>query len=284
MTSPEGSARVSSLELFFDLVFVFTITQLTRVLAAGQSFTSTAQVVLLLLLIWWMYDGYAWLTNALETERTRYRLLLIGGMGAFLVLALAIPAAFSGRGLAFGLAYLVIVLLHSGMFVQGTSLADLKAILTLAPFNLLGAGLVLVGGAAGGYVEWIAWTAAAALVWGVTPWVTRGEGVSISSAHCVARHALVIIVALGESVVVIGAGAAGEQLDLRLVFVALLALALSASLWWTYFSDEGDVERALAASPPERRSRLALVAFGYWHYGLVLGIVSVAAGLKKSVA
>jgi low temperature requirement protein LtrA len=118
--SPERSARVSTLELFFDLVFVFTITQLTGILAAGQDLTSAAQVVVLLLLIWWMYDGYAWLTNAIETERVRYRLLLMGGMGSFLVIALAAPHAFGERGLAFGLAYLIVVLLHSGMFVQGT--------------------------------------------------------------------------------------------------------------------------------------------------------------------
>jgi low temperature requirement protein LtrA len=93
---PERSARVSTLELLFDLVFVFTITQLTGVLAAGMDFISTAQVVLLLALIWWMYDGYAWLTNAIETERLRYRLLLIGGMGAFLVIALAAQDAFGG--------------------------------------------------------------------------------------------------------------------------------------------------------------------------------------------
>jgi low temperature requirement protein LtrA len=129
---PQRSARVSTLELFFDLVFVFTITQLTGILAAGSDFASTAEVVVLLLLIWWMYDGYAWLTNAIETERARYRLLLMGGMGAFLVIALATPEAFGGGGLAFGLAYLAVVLLHSGMFVRGTSLTDIRAILELA--------------------------------------------------------------------------------------------------------------------------------------------------------
>ena len=280
---PERSARVSTLELFFDLVFVFTITQLTSVLAAGKDLAATAKVVVLLLLIWWMYDGYAWLTNAIETERLRYRLLLICGMASFLVIALATPDAFGGRGLAFGLAYLTVVVLHSGMFVQGTSLSEIRAILKLAPFNLVGAGLVLAGGAAGGSVQWATWTAAALLFWAVTPWLTTVEGFLVSPTHFVERHGLVVIIALGESVVVIGVGAAGLKLDVHLVLVALLALALSASLWWTYFSDERDVERALQEAPPRRRNDLALVAFGYWHYGLLLGIVSVAAGLKKAV-
>jgi low temperature requirement protein LtrA len=280
---PVQGARVSTLELFFDLVFVFTITQLTGVLAAGTNLTPTLQVALLLAVIWWMYDGYAWLTNALETERLRHRLLLIGAMAAFLVIALASRDAFGGRGLAFGLAYLAIVLLHSGMFVRGASLADIRAILQLAPFNLVGALLVVVGGAVGGTFQWVAWTAVAFVYWAVTPWVTTVEGFLVEPAHFVERHGLVVIVALGESVVVIGVGAANEVLDAQLVFVAVLALALSASLWWTYFSDEGRIERALAESPSERRNTLALVAFGYWHYGLILGIVSVAAGLKKAV-
>jgi low temperature requirement protein LtrA len=264
---PERGARVSTLELFFDLVFVFTITQLTSVLAAGRDFTSTAQVVLLLAVIWWMYDGYAWLTNAIETERLRYRLLLIGGMGAFLVVALAARDAFDGRGLTFGLAYLTVVLLHLGMFVRGTSFSEIRAILKLAPFNLVGAGLVLAGGTIGGTTQWAAWAAAAFLFWAVTPWLTTVEGFLVSPRHFVERHGLVVIVALGESVVVIGAGVTGLPLDADLVLVALLALALSASLWWTYFVDESDVEQAMVEAPPRRRNDLALVAFGYWHYG-----------------
>src|ERR671923_2608541 len=94
----ERSVRVSSLELFFDLVFVFTITQLTGVLVEGGGVESALQVVVMLAVIWWMYDGYAWLTNAIATDRLRYRLLLIGGMGGFLVIALAIPEAYDGDG------------------------------------------------------------------------------------------------------------------------------------------------------------------------------------------
>jgi low temperature requirement protein LtrA len=280
---PERAARVSTIELFFDLVFVFTITQLTGVLATGKDFTSTAQVVLLLALIWWMYDGYAWLTNATETERLRCRLLLMGGMGSFLVIALAAQDAFGGRGLTFGLAYVSVALLHACTFVRGTSVSEIRAILKLAQFNLAGAGLVLAGGAVGGSVQWATWATAALLFWVVTPWLTTFEGFLLSPTHFVERHGLVVIVALGESVVVIGVGATALELDADLVLAALLSLALSASLWWTYFIDESQVERALTEAPPRRRNDLALVAFGYWHYGLLLGIVLVAAGLKKSV-
>ncbi|MBA2642376.1 MAG: low temperature requirement protein A, partial [Actinobacteria bacterium] len=278
---PDRTTRVSTLELFFDLVFVFTLTQLTAVLVDRGSVTAIAEVAVMFAVIWWMYDGYAWLTNAIATDHVRHRLLLIGGMGAFLVVALAVPAGYEGKGFAFGIAYLAVVILHAGMYLRGTSLSEMRAILRLVPFNLAAAGLVLVGGAFGGDVQWLAWALAAALLW-VTPWFTSTEGFVIAPEHFVERHGLVVIVALGESIVVIGA-AANLELDAGLVLVVLLALALSASLWWLYFSDEGAVERAMQTTPSERRPRLALTAFGYWHYGLLLGVVAVAAGLKKAV-
>jgi len=240
----ERSTRVSTLELFFDLVFVFTITQLTSVLVAGGNLTSVAQVAVMLGFVWWIYDGYAWLTNAITTDVLRYRLLLLGGMGGFLVIALAIPAAFESEGLALGLAYLAVILLHSGMYLRGASIAEARAMLRVSAYNLTAATFVVIGGALGGDAQWVLW-ACANLVW-VTPWITRLEAFVISTSHFVERHGLVVIIALGESVVVIGVGAAGLDLDAGLVVVALLSLALSATLWWLYFSDEGRVERALA--------------------------------------
>src|SRR5919202_1914414 len=110
--------RVSTLELFFDLVFVFTITQLTSVLARHPSGPGLLHVALMLVVIWWMYGGYAWLTNVVAPDRLAYQLLLLGGMAAFLVLSLAVPAAFAGSGVAFGVAYVVVVLIHAGLFTR----------------------------------------------------------------------------------------------------------------------------------------------------------------------
>jgi low temperature requirement protein LtrA len=278
----DRSERVSALELFFDLVFVFTITQLTGVLVEGGGAASAVQVVVMLAVIWWMYDGYAWLTNAIATDLLRFRLLLLGGMGGFLVIALAIPSAYSTSGLVFGLGYALVVVLHAGMYARGTSVSEVAAILRIVPFNLTAAVLVLAGGAIGGHVQDAVWAAAALLLW-FTPWFTSTEGFVIAAEHFVERHGLVIIIALGESIVVIGVGAAGVPVDERLVLVALLALALSASLWWLYFRHEEAVEHAMVAAEEGRRARLALVAFGYWHYGMLLGVVAVAAGLKKAI-
>jgi low temperature requirement protein LtrA len=279
---PERSVAVSKLELFFDLVFVFTITQLTAVLANGQDLSAVLQVIVMLMLIWWMYDGYAWLTNAISTDLLRFRLLLLGGMGGFLVISLAIPDAYESTGLAFGLGLLVVVLLHAGMYIRGTSASEVRGILRIAPFNFIAAILVLIGGAVGGNVQSVLWALCAVMLW-LSPQVTSVEGFVVGVSHFVERHGLVVIIALGESVVVVGTGAAGLPIDGRLVVAALLSLSLSAMLWWAYFSDEDEVERAFEQAPPERRPELALVGFGYWHYGILLGIVAVAAGLKKAV-
>jgi low temperature requirement protein LtrA len=277
------SVRVSSLELFFDLVFVFVITQLTEVLAEGHDLEALARVVVMLALIWWIYDGYAWLTNAISTDRLRFRLLLLGGMGGFLVIALAAPHAYERDGLLFGLGYLAVTALHAGMFVRGVSADELRAILRIAPFNLFGAVLVLIGGALGGDAQTVIWALVAVMLW-LTPQFTSVEGLVIGVSHFVERHGLVVIVALGESVVVLGVGTETLELDASIVLFGVLALALSAALWWVYFSDENAVEEAFHDAASERRPQLALVAFGYWHYGLLLAVIAVAAGLKKAIA
>jgi low temperature requirement protein LtrA len=203
-------------------------------------------------------------------------------MGAFLVVALAIPSAYESTGLAFGLGYAAAVLLHAGMYVRGTSVSEVAAILRIVPFNLTAAAMVLLGGTLGGRPQDLLWGGAALLLW-FTPWFTSTEGFVIAAEHFCERHGLVIIVALGESIVVVGAGAAGVPLDFRLALVALLSLALSAALWWLYFRDESAVEQAMKTAADTRRARLALIGFGYWHYGLLLGVVALAAGLKKAI-
>jgi low temperature requirement protein LtrA len=116
-----------------------------------------------------------------------------------------------------------------------------------------------------------------------TPRFTSVEGFVVGVSHFVERHGLVVIVALGESIVVIGVGAEGLDLDPGLVLAALLGLALNAALWWIYFSDETAVEEGFEAAPAERRAQLALTAFGYWHFGILLAVIGIAAGLKKAV-
>jgi low temperature requirement protein LtrA len=287
VAQPGGQAerveRVSTLELFFDLVFVFTITQLTAVLSDDPTWRGLLRVVLMLGVIYYMYGGYAWLTNAVAADRAARRLLLLGGMAAYLVLALAIPRAFSEGDIAFGVAYLVIVSIHHGLFTRTGLDYTFRAILRVAPFNLGAALLVLAAVVVEGTAAYLLWAAAFALEW-VTPRVAGVGGFRITPAHFVERHGLVVIIALGESIVAIGIGAADLPVDLALASVAVLGLLLAACLWWTYFGgDDTRAERALAAVPDEERGWVSIQAFGYWHLLMLLGIITLAAGLKDAI-
>ena len=283
VSAPQAEAgRVTTLELFFDLVFVFTITQLTTVLVHAPNGRGLAQVAIMLGVIWWMYGGYAWLTNFVAPDRTNRRLLLLSGMGAFLVLALSIPGAFDDSGLAFGLAYAAVIAIHTALFTRHSSGEVVRAILGVARFNGIMAVLVLAGGIVGGTAQYVLW-AIACLVW-VTPKVIDHTGFAIAPGHFVERHGLVVIIAIGESVVAIGIGAQGLPIDLGLVGVALLGLALSAELWWSYFGgDDARAERAMDAADPIDRPMLAIDAFGYGHWLMLLGIIAIAAALKTVI-
>jgi low temperature requirement protein LtrA len=281
----EGAERVSSLELFFDLVFVFTITQLSALLEHETSWKGVLQVVLMLGVIWWMYDGYAWLTNAVPPDRPSRGVFLLAAMAAFLVLALAIPEAFKGTGLTFGIAYLAIMLIHSGLFASSSSQSVTQAIFGLAPFNLLSALLILAGGILGGTAQYVLWAGGFLFEW-ATPRLIDNSGFLLGPSHFVERHGLVVIIALGESVVAVGIGAGGVPIDLALVGVAVLGLLLTASMWWAYFGHD-DLERAEAALanafPPARRQRLAVDGFGYWHLPILFGIIATASSLRHSI-
>ncbi len=283
--APDEAARVSTLELFFDLVFVFTITQLTTVLFADPTGRGLLRVALMLGVIWYMYGGYAWLTNAVAPDRAGRRLLLLGGMAAFLVLALAIPQAFAGGGAVFGLAYLAVVAVHAALFTRAASGGVVRAILRLAPFNLTSALLVLLAGTLGGAAEYVVWVLALALMWLAGRVASTGSfgGFEIAPAHFVERHGLVVLIALGESVVAVGTGALRRPVDAPLAGVTVLGLLLNACLWWAYFGgDDGRAERALDEAARARCPALALMAFGYWHLPLLLGVIAVASALREA--
>jgi low temperature requirement protein LtrA len=277
--------RVSTLELFFDLVFVFTITQLTTVLVHHPDGHGLAQVCVMLLPIWWMYAGYSWLTNVIDLGARGHRLFLLAAMAAYLVLALSIPGAFRSSGFTFGAAYLAIIVIHSGLFSRAMSFRTAKAFLVVAQTNLPLAGLIVVGGALGGAAQWALWIAAGVGLWAIPALrhATAG-GFELSPGHFVERHGLVVIVALGESVVAVGIGASALAVDLELIFVAVLGLALAAGLWWTYFADEEEVLGAVSAASHDERARMGIEGFGYCHWLILLGVVLVAAALRKATA
>jgi low temperature requirement protein LtrA len=280
----EQEVRVTPLELFFDLVFVFTITQLTALLASDPSGETLAQVGLMLILIWWMYGAFLWLTNAVAPDRLPRRLLLLAGMACFFAISLAIPTAFEGDGEIFAGAYVAVVCIHAGLYTQSATWS-IEGVWSFARLNLLGAVLILAGAIAGGSWEYILWSPAVLLMV-ITPFLITETSGWIRSSHFVERHGLVVIVALGESIVAVGIGASQLELTVELLAVAALGLVLAAELWWTYFGgDEEEAERAVRATRPDRRAFLEVNAAFYWaHLLLLLGIVAVAAALEHAIA
>jgi low temperature requirement protein LtrA len=278
------SAGVTTLELFFDLVFVFALTRLTSVVRDASGPADLVQAALVLCLLWWMYDGYAWMTNNVATGSTSRRVLVLLGMAAFLVAAVAVPGAFGPDGVIFGFAYLSMGLIHLGLFTQAQSQQSVRAILQVVPFNMGMAMLVVVAGWAHGALDYVLWGAAFALI--VSAMARRAEsGFEIRPAHFAERHGLIIIIALGESVVDLGIGAEGHLHDTATVVTTILGLALAAVLWWLYFDQDDEAgARALGASTAEGRARVALFAYSLAVLVMVAGVVVSASGLETAVA
>ncbi|MEO3926377.1 low temperature requirement protein A [Micromonosporaceae bacterium B7E4] len=278
--------RVAPVEIFFDLVFVFTLTQLTRILEADLSLPSLGRVLLLFGILWWMVTGYVWLPNSVPPRRATQKLLLFAGMAGFLVAAVGVPEAFGRTGLVFGVGYLVVICVHLLLFTQaGIGIA----LLWLAVYNVGSALLVVFGGLADGAVRYELWLAAFALQ-SVVPylvprlsWVSVIASFHIAARHFVERHGLLLIVALGESVVAIGISVDVAHLTAGTVAVTVAALALPFALWWTYFTETGATEAALERAERGPRARLAL-RIGFTHIPLLLGIVVAAAGIHSVVA
>lgn len=270
-------SRVTSLELFFDLVFVFTLTQLTALLSKSLSWESLLQSFLIFIVLFWMYGGYVWLTNSVPPVTPSRQLLLIAGMAAFLICALAIPNAFRNTGVAFGIGYLIVILVHGFMYVRAVGLKAARFV----PMNILSAGTVITAGFVDGTARYWLWILAIALHV-LTSFLGTGLTFDIRVSHFIERHDVLLLVALGESIVAIGAG--GQALNLRFILAAVLGLILTAALWWIYFARDEEVARTtmLARSATERL-RQALGGYFYAFIPMLFGIILLATGIRSSL-
>lgn len=280
-----SETRVTTLELFFDLAFVFNFTQLAQVLSHDMTLRGLLQVLLIFWMLWWMYGGYAWLTNHLPPHKKRHRLLLLLGMASFLIVGLATPHAFSGDGVAFGIGYLMIVTVHAALFAfSGPSAA--RNMMHIAPFHTLGALLIIQAGSLDAPMTYVCWSAAL-LLEVIAPFITGFSGFELKPGHFVERHGLLMIIALGESFLALGVGTEGGQAGFSVVITAILIFVIPACLWWAYF-DESEkarrAERALERQDAVRRSRMALAAFFYAHVPMLFGLILIAAAIKKTIA
>jgi low temperature requirement protein LtrA len=283
ITNPDEPLRVTTLELFFDLVFAFTLTQLASLLEHHLTLGGAFEVLLVFGVLWWMYGGYAWLTNTRAPTSNPDRLLLLLGMAGFLICGLAIPRGF-GPGdtetrVALGIGYLVVVLVHTGLFYRVN-----RNVIRVTPFNVSAALLVIGAAFVPSPASYLLWAAAVAVQW-LSPLIIQPGGrFHFRPAHFAERHGALVIVALGESVAAVGIGAAPEGVTFNVAVAAVLGLALSAVLWWTYFGDGDDerAEQAMAATDRSRQAGLALATY-YAHIPILLGVVALAAGASLTI-
>lgn len=274
----EDEHPVSVLELFFDLVFVLAITQVTLLLAEDLTLGGMLRGLLILALLWWSWVGYSWLTNSIDLDDVATRISIFVAMAAFTVAALAVPAAYGDDALPFALAYAVVRAMQVGLYAYGTDDDDPNhgAILKLGPGFLISAGLIVLGAGVGGEAQpWI-WLVAI-VIDVLTPLVVGNSQFRVHAGHFAERHGLIIIIALGESIVAIGVGAE-EALTFGISAAAVIGIALAATLWWAYFDVVALVaaRRLVNATPGREQNEIARDSFSYLHFPMVAGIVLLA--------
>jgi low temperature requirement protein LtrA len=285
-TALREGERVSPLELFFDLVFVLAITQCTQLMSDNPTWTGLAQGLAVLTVLWWAWAGYAWLTSVVDPEDDAVRAFIFAAMAAFLVVALCVPHAFSDLGLEFALAYGFVRVAHIALFLIASrdDPPFRKSVVGLAISTAIGVGLLVVASAFDGTAQGVVWAVAIVLDSGAALLIPP-EGWRLAPAHFAERHGLIVIIALGESIVAIGLGVAGI-LTLGQGATAVIGIGLAAAIWWTYFDVVAliSARRLEEAEPGRIQITLARDSYSYIHLPIVAGIVLVALGMKKTLA
>ena len=265
---------------------MFAITQVTGFIAAHPTGTRLLEALAILAVLWWAWVAYAWLGNTAGSDDGALRVVLLGAMGPLLVLSLAVPGAFGADGLIFGIAYLVVRVLHLGGYAIVTrGDPEMRGVVARLATTILPAALLLVlGGALGGGPRALCWIAALAVDYGGL--ALRGtEGWRVQPAHFAERYGGIVIIALGESVVSLGVGASHVALSARVIVAALLGMVVAAALWWAYFDVVALAgERRMHAVSAAEQSRIARDSYSYLHLPMVAGIVLFALGVKESLS
>ncbi|MFB8176026.1 low temperature requirement protein A [Streptomyces sp. NPDC055966] len=289
-----GTGRVTTFELFFDLVYVFTLTQITAYMAHAHSSAGALQGMLLLALVWFSWSAYAWLGNQARADLGIVRAGMALAMAGVFVVALTIPEAWHDLPgglpgpLVLTCAYLFVRCVHLVVYAR-LARGDRGLVRQVAvswPPVLGGAALLIVGAIMGGDTQTALFAAAIAVDWGgVYATSRRGSWRIHSAAYFAERHQLFVIIAIGESLLAMGAGAAGHPMSAPLLAAAVLGVGAAAGLWWLYFDLSTHIgEHQLEQSQGPARLTLAVGAYGYGHFPVAAGIVVTALGIEAVVA
>jgi low temperature requirement protein LtrA len=286
VAQPAPERRTTPIELFWDLVFVFAVTQVTTLLAHRTSWARFGEAMLLLALLWWAWSAFVWAANAQEEQSRTLRACLLAGTVLVFMVGLAVPTAFGRNSLLFAAAYTAVRLLHLAVYADASRRgnAGRAAILGFAVTVITGMVLLLIGAVLHGWARVILWTLAVAIDYAGPAWLTRERlrGLQqVAVAHFAERYGLFVIICLGESIVALGAGveAGGRPLTPGLLISAVLALLIVVGMWWTYFDRVADSaqERLRVHDDPVLA---AADAYSYMHLIIVAGIIILAGGVR----
>ena len=282
----EREHPVTPLELYFDLVFVFAFTQVTTVLSNNPTWSGLGHGLLILTALWWAWAAYAWLTNTVDPGVGAVWGALLVAMAAMFVAALAVPDAFGRHGVAFGVAFLIVTAMHLTLYALAAR-GDrdlLTAILRIAPWPLTGAALILAAGFVDGEAKALLWLAAIVIGF-FGPLLTGVSGWRVQPAHFVERHGLIVIIAIGESLVAIGLGERRVGLTTGVTVAAVLGFVVATSFWLAYF-DFFPIrgQQLLSDRTGVQRTALARDIYTYLHLPMVTGIVLFAFSMKTTLA
>jgi low temperature requirement protein LtrA len=281
----EREQRVTPLELFFDLVVVFAITQVTQLMSNDLTWLGVGHGLLVLAAIWWLWTGYAWLTNTLEPEAGIVRAGMLAAMTGMFLVALAVPRAFGDEGVLFALAYLAVRLINLALY--GISSRDSRrlsrALMRFATREAIAPLLILTAAFVDPPWREALWVIALAVVYSDVVF-GRGRDARISPSHFAERYGLIVLIALGESVIALGVGAAHGSLTMGIVWASILGILVIAALWWAYFDVLAVlVQQQLTQTTGSTQAQLARDHYRYLHLPMIAGIVLFALGLHETI-
>ncbi len=281
----EGEERVTPLELFFDLVFALTLTQCTTLVAHSPTWEGMLKGLLVLGMLWWSWTGYAWLTSVLDPEEGAVRLAMFAAMAAFLIAALCVPGAFGPDAILFACAYAAVRAAHIVLFLIASreDPALRKSVRGLAVSTAIAVGLLLAAAFADGALQLGLWGVALVLDMG-GPFLFGADGWKLVPGHFAERHGLIVLIALGESIVALGVGAR-TSIGAGVALAAVLGIAIAGALWWTYFDVSAIIaaRRLARAREGRERNEVARDSYSYLHFPMVAGIALIAVGIKRTL-
>jgi low temperature requirement protein LtrA len=273
-------------ELFFDLVFVYAITQLTASLRLDLTPSGMLETIVVFWLVWWAWTQFTWALNLADTEESHVRLATLLASAVAFFMAQAVPDAFADGGLWFAVPYVAVRLTGLAVYAW-VAQGDAEQRASVRGFwlvSLTGMAAVIAGAFAGATLRAALWLLAIALDFVAATQAGRGTW-RIAPRHFAERHALFVIVGLGESLIAAGIGTSDVPRTAELVAAAVLAVLATCALWWSYFGwAKETAEEAFASAPADQRARIARDAYSFRHFPIVGGIIGFAVAVEEAVA